>query len=36
MIADTLGDIPLAGFFANGEIFHNRFYAYTGVLTVFY
>lgn len=35
MIRETLGDIPLAGFFANGEIFHNRLYGYTGVLTVF-
>jgi small ligand-binding sensory domain FIST len=35
MIADALGDIPLVGFFANGEIFHNRLYAYTGVLSVF-
>ena len=35
MVGDALGDIPLVGFFANGEIFHNRLYAYTGVLTVF-
>jgi small ligand-binding sensory domain FIST len=35
MIKDALGDIPLVGFFANGEIFHNRLYAYTGVLSVF-
>ena len=35
MIKDVLGDVPLVGFFANGEIFHNRFYAYTGVLSVF-
>lgn len=35
MIRDELGDIPLVGFFANGEIFHNRLYSYTGVLTVF-
>ena len=34
-IHDELGDIPLVGFFANGEIFHNRLYGYTGVLTVF-
>ncbi len=34
-IRDELGDIPLAGFFANGEIFHNRLYGYTGVLTLF-
>ncbi len=35
MIRDQLGDIPLVGFFANGEIFHNRLYGYTGVLTLF-
>lgn len=35
IIRDALGDIPLVGFFANGEIFHNRLYAYTGVLTIF-
>ena len=35
MISRTLGDIPLLGFFANGEISHNRIYGYTGVLTVF-
>ncbi len=34
-IRDALGDVPLVGFFANGEIFHNRLYGYTGVLTVF-
>ena len=34
-IRDELGDIPLVGFFANGELFHNRLYGYTGVLTVF-
>ena len=35
LIRDQLGDIPLVGVFANGEIFHNRLYGYTGVLTVF-
>ena len=35
IIRERLGDIPLVGFFANGEIFHNRLYGYTGVLTVF-
>jgi len=35
LIADALGDLPLVGFFANGEIFHNRLYAYTGVLSIF-
>jgi len=35
MIADTLGDIPLVGFYANGEIIGHRLYGYTGVLTLF-
>ncbi len=35
MIRDELGDFPLVGFFANGEISHNRLYGYTGVLTLF-
>lgn len=35
LIRDTLGAFPLVGFFANGEISHNRLYGYTGVLTVF-
>ena len=35
MIAAELGDFPLVGFFANGEVFHNRLYGYTGVLTLF-
>ncbi|MBE9564269.1 MAG: FIST C-terminal domain-containing protein [Proteobacteria bacterium] len=35
MIHNTLGDFPLTGFFANGEIHHNRLYGYTGVLTLF-
>lgn len=35
MIHARLGDIPLAGFFAAGEISHQRLYGYTGVLTLF-
>ncbi len=35
MIREGLGDIPLVGFFCNGEISHNRLYGYTGVLTLF-
>ena len=35
IIQQQLGDVPLAGFFANGEILHNRLYSYTGVLTLF-
>ncbi len=30
-----LGDFPLVGFFANGEIYSGRLYGYTGVLTLF-
>jgi len=35
MIHNILGEFPLTGFFANGEIHHNRVYGYTGVLTLF-
>ena len=35
IIRDTLGDFPMAGFFANGELNRDRIYAYTGVLTLF-
>ncbi len=35
MIQKTLGDFPLTGFFANGEVHHNKLYGYTGVLTLF-
>ncbi len=35
MIEKVAGNFPLVGFFANGEIFHNRMYGYTGVLTLF-
>ena len=31
----ALGDVPLVGFFAGGEIAHHYLYGYTGVLTVF-
>jgi small ligand-binding sensory domain FIST len=34
-IEAVLGPVPLAGFFTNGEIFRNRLYSYTGVLTLF-
>ncbi|MFM1814198.1 MAG: hypothetical protein RLZ98_893 [Pseudomonadota bacterium] len=34
-IRDALGDIPLVGFFGNGEISHDRIYGYTGVLALF-
>jgi small ligand-binding sensory domain FIST len=35
MIAEALGEFPLTGFFANGEICGTRMYGYTGVLSVF-
>ncbi|MGH8248810.1 MAG: FIST signal transduction protein, partial [Gammaproteobacteria bacterium] len=34
-IRQILGDVPLTGFFGNGEISHTRLYGYTGVLTLF-
>lgn len=34
-IQAALGDVPLVGFFCNGEISHDRLYAYTGVLALF-
>jgi small ligand-binding sensory domain FIST len=36
LIAECFGDIPLVGFFANGEISGERLYGYTGVLTLFF
>ncbi|MFZ2309725.1 MAG: FIST C-terminal domain-containing protein [Rhodoferax sp.] len=35
LVRRALGDVPLVGFFAAGEIAHGRLYGYTGVLTVF-
>ena len=35
IVAHALGDVPLVGFFAGGEIAHHHLYGYTGVLTVF-
>jgi small ligand-binding sensory domain FIST len=35
MIREALGEFPLAGFFGNGEIAHDRLYGYTGVLALF-
>jgi small ligand-binding sensory domain FIST len=34
-IQKSLGDFPLVGFFANGEIYYQRLYGYTGILTLF-
>ncbi len=35
LVQQELGDIPLVGFFANGEISNDRLYGYTGVLALF-
>jgi small ligand-binding sensory domain FIST len=35
LVRRALGDVPLIGFFASGEIAHQHVYGYTGVLTVF-
>ncbi|MEO8278945.1 MAG: FIST N-terminal domain-containing protein [Ideonella sp.] len=35
LIRHALGDVPLVGFFAAGEIARHHLYGYTGVLTVF-
>ena len=35
LVRRALGDVPLVGFFAGGEIAHHHVYGYTGVLTVF-
>lgn len=34
-VRQALGDVPLVGFFAAGELAHQHLYGYTGVLTVF-
>ena len=34
-VQQALGDVPLVGLFAAGEIAHRHLYGYTGVLTVF-
>ena len=35
LIREHLGDLPLVGFYGNGEISNNRLYGYTGVLALF-
>jgi small ligand-binding sensory domain FIST len=35
LVRRALGDVPLVGFFAGGEIAYDHLYGYTGVLTVF-
>ncbi len=36
IVRQQLGDLPLVGFFCNGEISHDRLYGFTGVLTLFH
>lgn len=36
IVREQLGDIPLVGFSANGEIFKGALYGYTGVLALFF
>ena len=35
LIEEELGNVPLAGFLTNGEIYRDRLYGYSGVLTLF-
>jgi small ligand-binding sensory domain FIST len=35
MIREVIGDVPVIGFFGNGEISNGRLYTYTGVLSLF-
>lgn len=35
IIQSELGEVPIVGFYANGEISRDRLYGYTGVLTLF-
>ena len=35
IVREEIGDLPLAGFFANGEFSGGRIYGYTGVITLF-
>ena len=35
LVQEVIGDIPLVGFYANGEISNHRLYGYTGVLILF-
>jgi small ligand-binding sensory domain FIST len=36
LVRRALGEVPLVGFFCNGEISRDRLYGYTGVLTLFH
>jgi small ligand-binding sensory domain FIST len=35
LVQEIIGDVPLAGFYAGGEICNARIYGYTGILTLF-
>jgi small ligand-binding sensory domain FIST len=35
IVQSVLGEVPVIGMYANGEISNNRLYSYTGVLTLF-
>ncbi|MCB1784072.1 MAG: FIST C-terminal domain-containing protein [Alphaproteobacteria bacterium] len=35
LIREIIGSVPLAGFYAGGEINNSRLYSYTGILTLF-
>ena len=35
IVGEALGDVPIVGFFGQGEISNNRLYGYTGVLALF-
>ncbi len=35
LVREQLGDVPLVGFFANGEVARSQVHGYTGVLTLF-
>lgn len=35
IVAESLGGVPVVGFYANGEISNDRLYSYTGVLLAF-
>ena len=36
VMKEAIGELPLAGFFCNGGISHDRLYGYTGVLSLFH
>ena len=36
LIQDIIGDVPLTGFYAGGEINNARLYGYSGILTLFF